>query len=129
MSSCRLALRTSIYVRERLVRVKPSLFNMFREILNVVHLISICCILSRSSTSIRCSPTGISNFCDCPPAKSSLVCFCYESVHSGAKGNHFMCLNRLDICMLHDQVIRDKVEAGRWCCCGKSRQLVNGFDC
>ena len=29
MSSCRLALRTSIYVRERLVRVKPSLFKMF----------------------------------------------------------------------------------------------------
>ena len=29
MSSCRLALRTSIYVRERLVRVKPSLFKVF----------------------------------------------------------------------------------------------------
>ena len=25
-----------------------------------------------------------------------------------------MCLNRLDICMSHDQVIRDKVEAGKY---------------
>ena len=29
------------------------------------------------------------------------------------QGNHFMCLNRLDICMLHDQVIRGKVEAAK----------------
>ena len=29
MSSCRLALRTPIYIRERLVGVKPSVFKMF----------------------------------------------------------------------------------------------------
>ena len=54
-------------------------------------------------------------------------------VHSGAKANDFIRLNHLDICMSHDQVIRDEVEAGKYtfqrCCCGKSRQLVNGFVC
>ena len=54
-------------------------------------------------------------------------------MHSGAKVNDFMRLNHLDICMSHDQVIHDQVEASKYtiqrCCCGKSRQLVNGFDC
>ena len=54
-------------------------------------------------------------------------------VHSGANANDLTRLNHLDICMSHDQVIRDEVEAGKYtiqrCCCGKSRQLVNGFDC
>ena len=34
-------------------------------------------------------------------------------VHSGAKADDFMRLNRLGICMSHDQVIRDQVEAGK----------------
>ena len=54
-------------------------------------------------------------------------------LHSGAKANDFMRLNHLDNCMSHDRVIRDEVEARKYtiqrCCCGKSRQLVNGFDC
>ena len=34
-------------------------------------------------------------------------------VHSGAKADDFMRLNRLGICMPNDQVIRDQVEAGK----------------
>ena len=49
-------------------------------------------------------------------------------VHSGAKANNFMRLNHLDICMSHDQVIRDEVEAGKYtiqrCCCGKDVNLT-----